>query len=200
MGWVLLKKKNFFLIFWPCNMACGILVPWPGIEVGSQQYKHCVLTTGPPGNYMCFFFFFFLRPLAHFSHPLSLSPIPCPFLPSPVPFSHPLSLSPILCPFLPSSVPFLPSSCPLCSLLPSLPSPWCLCKNQSHQLEHSTPSSWMHSLKRSREPSHRKRSGLDFSSVSHHLWHCGQLAFISLFVNYRQWHLTPWSWWVYQFK
>ena len=174
-------KKKFFLIFWPCNMACGILVPWPGIEVGSQKYKHCVLTTGQPGNSICCCFCFcFLRPLAHFSHPLSFSPI--------------------LCPFLPSSVPFLLSSCPLCSLSPSLSSSWCLCKNQSHQLEHSTPSSWTHSLKRSREPSHRKRSGLDFSSFSHHLWHRGQLPFISLSVNYRQWHLAPWSWWVCQFK
>ena len=186
------KKKNFFLIFWPCNMACGILVPWPGIEVGSQKYKHCVLTTGQPGNSICccflvFGFFFFLRPLAHFSHPLSFSPILCPFLPSSVPFSHPLS--PVSCPLG-----------PLCSLSPSLSSSWCLCKNQSHQLEHSTPSSWTHSLKRSREPSHRKRSGLDFSSFSHHLWHRGQLPFISLSVNYRQWHLAPWSWWVCQFK
>ena len=100
---------------------------------------------------------------------------------------------PFSCPFGPFTVPFLPSSCPLCSFLPSLPSPWCLCKNQSHQLEHSTPSSWRHSSKRSREPSPRKRSGVDFSSLSHHLWHRGQLAFISLSVHYRQWHFAPWS-------
>ena len=153
-------------------MACGILVPWPGIKIGSQQYKHCVLTTGPPANSMCCFFF------------LETS---CPYLP----FS---------CPFRPFTVPFLPSSCRLCSLLPSLPSPWCLCKNQSHQLAHSTPSSWRHSSKRSREPSPRKRSGLDFSSLSHHLWHRGQLAFISLSVHYRQRHFAPWSCWVCQFK
>ena len=30
--------------------ACGILLPWPGIEPGPQQWKHRVLTTGLPGN------------------------------------------------------------------------------------------------------------------------------------------------------
>ena len=40
----------FFFFFWPCHVVCGILVPWPGIEPGPQQWKHWVLTTGPPGN------------------------------------------------------------------------------------------------------------------------------------------------------
>ena len=31
-------------------MACGILVPQPGIEPGPLQWKRRVLTTGPPGN------------------------------------------------------------------------------------------------------------------------------------------------------
>ena len=32
-------------------VACGILVPWPGIEpVHPQQWKSGVLTTGSPGN------------------------------------------------------------------------------------------------------------------------------------------------------
>ena len=31
-------------------MACRILVPWPGIEPGPQQWKCRVLTTGLPGN------------------------------------------------------------------------------------------------------------------------------------------------------
>ena len=39
-----------FVCFWLCCVACGILVPWPGIEPGPQQWKHRVLTTGPPGN------------------------------------------------------------------------------------------------------------------------------------------------------
>ena len=36
--------------FWPCHIACEILVPQPRIEPGPQQWKHQVLTTGPPGN------------------------------------------------------------------------------------------------------------------------------------------------------
>ena len=35
---------------WPCCAACGILVPWPGIEPRAQQWKRQALTTGPPGN------------------------------------------------------------------------------------------------------------------------------------------------------
>ena len=31
-------------------LACGILVPWPWIELGPQQWKHGVLTTGQLGN------------------------------------------------------------------------------------------------------------------------------------------------------
>ena len=31
-------------------MACGSLVPWPGIEPVSLQYKCWVLTTEPPGQ------------------------------------------------------------------------------------------------------------------------------------------------------
>ena len=37
-------------LFWPHCTACGILVPRPGIEPGPQEWKHRVLTTGPPGN------------------------------------------------------------------------------------------------------------------------------------------------------
>ena len=33
------------------QLACGILVPQPGIEPRPQQWKHWVLTTGPPENY-----------------------------------------------------------------------------------------------------------------------------------------------------
>ena len=31
-------------------MACGALVPWPGIEPTSPALKGSVLTTGPPGK------------------------------------------------------------------------------------------------------------------------------------------------------
>ena len=40
----------FFFFFWPCHMACGILVPQPGIKARSWQWKHLVLPTGPSGN------------------------------------------------------------------------------------------------------------------------------------------------------
>ena len=39
-----------FLIFWLHRATCRILVPQPGIESRPQQWKHQVLTTGPPGN------------------------------------------------------------------------------------------------------------------------------------------------------
>ena len=33
-----------------CSEACGILVPWPGIEPASLALKGRFLTTGPPGK------------------------------------------------------------------------------------------------------------------------------------------------------
>ena len=49
------KKKNFFF-FWPLPATCGISVPRPeGLNPGSQQWKHWVLTPGPPGNFQEFF-------------------------------------------------------------------------------------------------------------------------------------------------
>ena len=42
------KKITYFLVF-GC-VACGILVPWPGIEQRPWQWKCRVLITGPPGN------------------------------------------------------------------------------------------------------------------------------------------------------
>ena len=38
------------LTFWPCHMACGISVAWPGIEPTSPSLKHEVSTTGAPGE------------------------------------------------------------------------------------------------------------------------------------------------------
>lgn len=39
------------LVFGHCHAACGILVPWAGIKLGSWQWMHLVLTTGPRGNF-----------------------------------------------------------------------------------------------------------------------------------------------------
>ena len=39
-----------YLNVWPCHEACGILVPWPGIEPGPRQGEHQVLTTGLSEN------------------------------------------------------------------------------------------------------------------------------------------------------
>ena len=38
------------MFFWPYCMACGISVPQPGIKPCPLQWKHRVLTTGPPGK------------------------------------------------------------------------------------------------------------------------------------------------------
>ena len=41
----------FFLLFFPPGpVACGILVPQPGIEPRPQQWEWQVLAIGPPGN------------------------------------------------------------------------------------------------------------------------------------------------------
>ena len=42
------------------QVACGILVPGPGVEPGSQEWKRQVLTTGPPGNSLEWLMFSFL--------------------------------------------------------------------------------------------------------------------------------------------
>ena len=39
---------RIIFFFFPCHMACGILVPQQGIE--PLHWKHTVLTTGPPGK------------------------------------------------------------------------------------------------------------------------------------------------------
>ena len=46
----------FIFYFWPHSTACGISVPWPGIEPRPQQWKHWILTTRPPGNSHAFLF------------------------------------------------------------------------------------------------------------------------------------------------
>ena len=37
-------------VFWPCQAACSILVPQPGIEPRPQQWKPKILTSRPPGD------------------------------------------------------------------------------------------------------------------------------------------------------
>ena len=41
----------FFFFFPPHCVVCGILVPQPENEPRPQQWKHRVLTTGPPGKF-----------------------------------------------------------------------------------------------------------------------------------------------------
>ena len=44
------KGPTLCLFFpWPCCLACAILVPWSGLKPSPLQWKHGVLTTGPPG-------------------------------------------------------------------------------------------------------------------------------------------------------
>ena len=40
-------KSFFFLLL---LMACGVLIPFPRIKSMHSQWKHRVLTTGPPGT------------------------------------------------------------------------------------------------------------------------------------------------------
>ena len=39
-----------FCLFWLRRTACRILVPWPGLNPGLQQWKCWILTSGQPGN------------------------------------------------------------------------------------------------------------------------------------------------------
>ena len=47
--WHLASLFFCFCFFWPLCKACGILVPWPGIE-SPLHWKCGVLTTGLPGK------------------------------------------------------------------------------------------------------------------------------------------------------
>ena len=44
------KILFIFILFWSCCMACGILVPWPGIEPVASAVEAEVLTPWLPGN------------------------------------------------------------------------------------------------------------------------------------------------------
>ena len=49
----------YCFLFWLCCLAYGILVHWAGIEL--RQWKHQVLTTGPPGNFQLYTFLFVVQ-------------------------------------------------------------------------------------------------------------------------------------------
>ena len=44
------ESPSSFFNFWWCHVSLGTLVPQPGIEISSWQWKRQVLTTGPPLN------------------------------------------------------------------------------------------------------------------------------------------------------
>ena len=44
----------FFTYFFRCTVAYRILVPWPAMKPGQQQWKCWVLTPGSPGNSLNF--------------------------------------------------------------------------------------------------------------------------------------------------
>ena len=74
----------FVFPFLPPCVACRILVPSPGIEPGPPQWKHQVLTPGPPGNSPIFMFDQYQHQLTRKSPVLVLTPhlhggdLPCP--------------------------------------------------------------------------------------------------------------------------
>lgn len=55
---ILVVLSNIY-IFWLYRPECRILVPCPGFQLnlGPQQWKLRVLTTGPPGKSLCLFQF-----------------------------------------------------------------------------------------------------------------------------------------------
>ena len=50
LGLCSLLHFRFFFFFWPCCMACGILVSEPGMDPCYLQWKLRILTTGLPGK------------------------------------------------------------------------------------------------------------------------------------------------------
>ena len=74
----------------PRCTACRILVPWPETESRPWQWKHQVLTTGPPGNSLprsifemstvgaCSSDSFILMALYLLFHSMTMSPFTCP--------------------------------------------------------------------------------------------------------------------------
>ena len=68
--YVILLLHFFFFFFWPYQVACGILVPWPGIKPvlpPPQHWKHsfnlCTAREVPVASYFFGFISFFLAAL-----------------------------------------------------------------------------------------------------------------------------------------
>ena len=53
--WLWLSDSVVVAHWLSCSKACGILVPWPGMEPESLALQHRFLTIGPPGKLLyCF--------------------------------------------------------------------------------------------------------------------------------------------------
>jgi len=52
----------FIFLLWPWRAVawCWISVPRPGTEPGLQWWRYWILTTKPPGNFLCIFLFLVL--------------------------------------------------------------------------------------------------------------------------------------------
>ena len=55
------KDKQGLLYFLPCHVACGILLPWSGIETRSMAVKAASPSTGRPGNSQGLFTFYIAK-------------------------------------------------------------------------------------------------------------------------------------------
>ena len=48
--------SDFWGVFWPCSLACGILVPQSGIEAGALAVEEQIPNHWTTGNFLIFFF------------------------------------------------------------------------------------------------------------------------------------------------
>ena len=48
--------SDFWGVFWPCSLACGILVPQSGIEAGALAVEEQSPNHWTTGNFLIFFF------------------------------------------------------------------------------------------------------------------------------------------------
>ena len=72
-----------FFLFCPCHRACGILAPNKGWNACPPQWKHRLLTNGPPGNFHNRCLLLFSHEVLSNSlrlHGLQLMRLPCPSL------------------------------------------------------------------------------------------------------------------------
>ena len=52
-----IRLSQFFFFFWPHCAACGNILLYQEPNLSPWQWKPEILTTGPPGNSLLFFFF-----------------------------------------------------------------------------------------------------------------------------------------------